>query len=127
MQNSLSLDTVKSHFDHWRTTRTKLGKIPETLWDMVKQIVPYYPLTKITKTLSINTTQIKDNLDQISKINFIEVNMDALPVSQPTIETLLSGDAKACAIELHRTNGSILKISAFPIISLNAIIAQFIE
>ena len=127
MQNTLSLDAVKSHFDHWRTTRTKLGKIPTNLWDMVKQIIPYYPLTKITKTLNINTTQIKDNLDAASKINFIEVNMNTLPVSQPTIETLLSDDAKACAIELHRTNGSILKISAFPLVSLNAIIAQFIE
>ena len=29
------LDDGKSHFDHWRATRIKRGKIPEYLWDKV--------------------------------------------------------------------------------------------
>jgi hypothetical protein len=39
MQDSLlSLDEVKSHFEHWRTTRTKRReRIPVYLWDYVKQ------------------------------------------------------------------------------------------
>lgn len=28
MQKYALLDDVKSHFDHWHTTRTKRGKIP---------------------------------------------------------------------------------------------------
>ena len=67
-----SLDEVKLHFDHWRTTRSKRERIPVYLWDMVKQIIDSYSLTQITTTLSINTNQIKDNIDIKQSINFVE-------------------------------------------------------
>lgn len=35
----LTLDEVKNHFDTWRLTRTKQGKIPKYLWDEVKTLV----------------------------------------------------------------------------------------
>jgi hypothetical protein len=62
MQQRALLEDVKFHFDHWRTTRTKRGKIPEYLWDKVKSIMEYYPLTVITNTLRLNTNQIRENL-----------------------------------------------------------------
>jgi hypothetical protein len=62
MQQHALLEDVKSHFDHWRTTRTKRGKIPGHLWDKVKSIMEYYPLTVITNTLRLNTNQIRENL-----------------------------------------------------------------
>jgi hypothetical protein len=44
MQHTL-LDDVKSHFDHWRATRNKRCRIPESLWDKVKSLVEHYPLS----------------------------------------------------------------------------------
>ena len=36
-QIPITLDEVKSHFDHWRATRTKKReRIPKSLWDEVK-------------------------------------------------------------------------------------------
>jgi len=39
MQQNTSLEEAKSHFDHWRATRTKRGKIPAYLWDKVKPLL----------------------------------------------------------------------------------------
>jgi hypothetical protein len=43
MQQDALFDDVKSHFDHWRTTRTKRkrGKIPEYLSNRVKPLIEH--------------------------------------------------------------------------------------
>ena len=126
-QNSLTLDEVKSHFDHWRTTRTKKReRIPKYLWDKVKILMGHYPLSDITKILSINTGQIKDNIKLETKTDFIEVKTE--PSAQSERSTSLLLDYKqTCSIELSRANGATLKISMLSIESLQKIISQFME
>jgi hypothetical protein len=42
-QNPITLDEVKSHFDHWRATRIKKReRIPKSLWDEVKMLLGRY-------------------------------------------------------------------------------------
>src|SRR5690606_32093308 len=111
---------------HWRTTRTKRSKIPEYLWDKVKSLIEYYPLTAITNALRINTNQIRENIKIDTIIHFVEAKSAAtVPIKKPII--LPSTDTPTCSIELHRTSSGILKISVFPITSLSAIISQFME
>jgi len=44
MQNEVpSLEGVKSHFDHWRTTRPKRCKTPSFLWDKVRPLILVSP------------------------------------------------------------------------------------
>jgi len=125
-QNPLSLNEVKAHFDHWRATRPKRCKIPEYLWDKVKPLMGRYPLTAITTALSLNTNQIKENLGADAVIHFVEVPPNV--VSTPLIQPLEPSTEMplCCSIELHRTNGGILKISGLPTASLPTLIAQFI-
>jgi len=62
-ENLLSLDDVKSHFEHWRSTRTKQReRIPQHLWDEVKTLIDRYSLVNIAQVLRLNTAQIKSNL-----------------------------------------------------------------
>ena len=126
--NLLSLDEVKSHFEHWRATRTKQReRIPEYLWNHVEILIGRYSLMDITQTLRINTSQIKDNIKTTQAINFIEAKIDK-PSSltrKPIVS--FSNSERTCSIELHRANGGILKIDAFPVTSLPAIINQFME
>ena len=125
-QNTTSLEEVKSHFDHWRATRTKREKIPDYLWDKVKPLIGFYSLTAITMALRINTNQMKDNLEIDTTINFIEVSTDTA-LSPPSQSPRLSiSHVQTCSIELHRANGSILKRCALSTASLPAIITQFI-
>jgi len=125
-ENLLSLDEVKSQFEHWRATRTKQReRIPEYLWSHVKTLIDRYALQDITQALRINTSQIKDNIKIEQKINFVE----ARPAIEPplTKQRLVSchKDDCVCSIELHRANGGVLKINALPVTSLPAIITQF--
>src|SRR5689334_2991429 len=102
-QNSLSLDDVKSHFEHWRTTRTKLReRIPQHLWDEVKTILDRYPLTEITKSLRINAYQIKDNLKINPKIHFAEARIDSSTLLSHHPISSLTDKIQNYSIELHR-------------------------
>jgi hypothetical protein len=126
MQTLLSLNDVKAHFEHWRTTRIKIReRIPQYLWEEVKTILDRYPLADITKTLRINNYQIKDNLKINTKINFAEVRINSSNSSQ-CLPLSFSGK-DTCSIELHRPNGVSLKITALPLASIQKIISQFME
>ena len=127
MEDSLlSLDEVKSHFEHWRATRTKQReRIPEYLWNHVKTLIERYSLMDITQALRINTGQIKDNIKINTNINFVEARIDKSSSQTRKPIVSFSNSERTCSIELHRTNGSILKINAFPVASLPAIISQF--
>lgn len=126
-QNSISLDEVKSHFDHWRAIRTKQReRIPQYLWDEVKTLLSRYSLADITTTLRINTGQIKNNLKINRKINFVEAHVDnSNSVFHPSL--LLMDKEHTCSIELHRSNGVVLKVSALPFAAISKIITQFME
>lgn len=126
MQQHATLEEVKSDFDHWRATRTKRCKIPMYLWDKVKPLLGRYPLSAIANALSVNTIQIRENLEiDATRINFIEVKTESLaaPAKQPI--TALCENTQTCLIELHRVNGAVLKVSAIPVTLLSSIINQF--
>ena len=57
-----TLSLVKEAFAHWRTPRLKQGKIPEYLWEQVRELLNDYPLGKIFSALSISTVQIREQL-----------------------------------------------------------------
>jgi hypothetical protein len=127
-QDQTSLDEVKSHFEHWRVTRIKKReRIPEHLWDMVKTLIGQYSLSDITTALRINTSQIKDNLKMVSKINFVETQNESpeLLTSRPIMS--FTDSEQVYSVELHRANGVVLKISSMPAVSLQSIITQFME
>src|SRR5438128_1747686 len=118
-QNPLTLEEVKSHFEHWRTTRTKLReRIPQYLWGEVKTLMDRYSLADITKVLRVNTYQIKDNLKINTRIDFAEARIDVSNSSfHQSLSSFIDND-QTCSIELHRSNGVILKIPALPIAAI---------
>lgn len=122
MQHNTLLDEAKSHFDHWRATRAKRGKIPVYLWEKVKPLINHCPLTEITRALNINTNQIREHLQIDANINFVNVQAETPPLQ--TRQPIIS-DIQTCSIELHRTGGCVIKINALPVASLPAIITQF--
>jgi hypothetical protein len=98
----------------------------ESLWDKVKSLIEHYTLSAITNALSLNTNQIREKIKIGAAINFVEARQEVAPliIIQPIISA--SADTQTCTIELHRTTGAVLKISACPISSLSIIISQFI-
>lgn len=126
--NPLSLEEVKSHFEHYRATRSKTReKIPQHLWDKVKSLLDRYQLQEITKVLGLNTYQIRDNLGIKPKVNFAEAKIE--PSTILSNRALLSAIDKGqtYSIELQRPNGTFLRVSSLSSDSINKIISQFME
>lgn len=125
---ALTLNDVKQHFDHWRATRIKQSKIPDSLWGEVNTLIGRYPISKITTALRVNANQISAGVAAKSDFTFVAVRPNASPM--PATKPALSGQVNletTFTFEIHRPSGGILKISAFPVASLAAIINQFVE
>jgi len=126
---TLTLSDVKQHFDHWRATRIKQSKIPDSLWCEVKTLIGRYSTAQITKALSVNAHQISAGIAAKSDFTFVAVcpNAEATPITKPALSPHMGSSTTCCTVEIHRPSGGILKISAFPVASLSTIINQFVE
>lgn len=125
---NLTLDDVKNHFDHWRTTRAKRGKIPTSLWSEVKTLIGRYPTNKIAQTLGINAYQISTRVNNKTDFTFVTARRADLTTPSAKPGSPCSIDIKdTCSLEIHRPNGGLLKINEFPVQSLINIINQFME
>lgn len=125
---NLTLEDVKNHFDHWRTTRVKRGKIPDSLWSEVKTLIGRYPTNKIAQTLGVNAYQISTGVNNKIDFTFVTArHADLTPASAKPVASCSIDIKDICSFEIHRSNGGILKISAFPVASLATIINQFVE
>lgn len=125
---TLTLNDVKQHFDHWRATRIKQSKIPDSLWSEVKTLIGRYPTSQITTALRVNAHQISAGVAAKRDFTFVSVRPNSSPI--PAIKPVSSGQINSeatCTFEIHRPSGGILKISAFPVASLATIINQFVE
>jgi hypothetical protein len=123
--NNLTLDEVKLHFDHWRATRAKRGKIPDSLWSEVKALIGHYPTNKIAQTLGVNAYQISTGVNNKLSLTFVAARPAG--ISPQRIKTLSACSEEKCALEFHRPSGGFLKINEFPVTSLVSLINQFME
>ena len=119
------LSSVKESFTHWRTTRLRQGKIPDYLWEKVRDLLNDYPLAKICSALSISTVQIREKLlpKQDVAIQCVEVK-DVLPIDTKLPQV---GQCDVCSIELHRPGGSIFKINTMPVSLASQLITDFMR
>lgn len=118
------LSSVKEAFTHWRTTRLKQGKIPDYLWERVRELLNHYPIAKICSTLSISSVQIREKLipKEDVAIQFVEVKEPLSVVTMPTHE-----QGNVCTIELHRPCGSIFKVHTLPVSLVSQLITDFMS
>lgn len=123
----LTLNDVKEHFDHWRTTRIKQSKIPYSLWSEVKTLIGRYPISQITTALRVNAHQISAGVAAKSDFTFVAIrpNASSAPTTKLAPSARTTSEA-TCTFEIHSPSGGILKISAFPVASMATIINQFV-
>ena len=103
--STASLESVTKQFEQWRATRSKKGKIPDSLWTLVAPLRGLYSDNEIASTLRINHTQLKNAVPVLSsryqkQPSFLEC---PVPVS-------MSG-GENCHVEFSGKNGSTVKIS----------------
>lgn len=116
----LTLEEVKEHFEHWRKTRTRQGKIPLSLWAEVKNLMGRYPVNRIAQSLRITSAQIATNVEHDNHFTFVPL----LP--EPPVACDREPDVReTCSIEIERPGGALLRVGNLPVGCLSQILAQF--
>jgi hypothetical protein len=57
-----AIEKVKQRFETWREVRKKRTKIPEELWQAAVELSSDYPLNKISQTLHLNYSVLKERI-----------------------------------------------------------------
>lgn len=101
-----SLASVVHQFEHWRSTRKKRERIPDTLWGLVAPLMNQYGHNEIAIALRVNHGQLKKyalplmSHKQPKSTTFVEYPLPMVTSS--------SGN---CVLEFTCQNGSMVKIS----------------
>lgn len=130
--DTLTLEAVKSRFDHWRATRTKRSKIPDTLWDDVRQLSKKYGYSQLSSQLGISYPQLHAHLgerDQQSSLdsstfNFINAG---IPFLQPSSPHLPQWPLTSGILEVQGCNGLNFKVTGLSQQDLVALIHTFLK
>jgi len=73
----ITLEAVKTRFDHWRTTRQKRSKIPESLWDDVTELAKRYEPFQIASALRLNSQRLHAHLENLKEAGQARRNLSA--------------------------------------------------
>ena len=60
----ITLEAVKAKFHQWRTSRSKRSKVPECLWDDVRQLSKLYNYSQLSSQLRISYQQLHAHLEE---------------------------------------------------------------
>jgi len=114
--NSAEMDSAIQAFKTWRSTRERICRIPDYLWQIASNLSTqyHYPLNRICKNLGLNWGDLKKKITQLSS------NHPVLPQKPPSFlelkldsqEPLLFNQSPSprCAVELTRPDGTVMKI-----------------
>jgi hypothetical protein len=73
----ITLAVVKEKFHQWRTTRLKRGKVPQSLWNDVRQLSKLYNYSQLSSQLRISYQQLHAHLE--------EGDLKCPPLSRPIL------------------------------------------
>ena len=117
-----SLEQVAQQFTHWRTTREKRSRIPDSLWALIPPLMNQYSHNKIASALRLNAAQLKENVLPLlakSPSAFIECTIPPLPPLSPLESTPV--------IEFSRHNGVRIKITGLSCNHIESLIANLMR
>lgn len=126
-QNSPEMEAAIQAFKDWRSTREKMCRIPDRLWEIAAKLSPQYPISTICENLGLNWGALKKRIVQLSfsandkhlinpqkQPSFVELKLNSQELAAPSL--LLnhspSPNCSRCAIELTKPDGTVMKIFA---------------
>ena len=56
------LSAVVDRFQQWRRSRTKIGRIPDALWQAAVALYPRYSVFRIARVLRLNFVELRDRI-----------------------------------------------------------------
>ena len=96
------LDRIREQFEHWRRTRRRGMKIPESLWDLAVELTQTYSFTEICQTLRVDFNHLKRRAEN---------RKEATVSATQFVELELTREGAECVIELERSDGARMRMS----------------
>jgi hypothetical protein len=120
------LQSAINAFEEWRSTRNRREPIPDHLWLLIEPLTKHYRLSQITKSLHLNTNQIKT---QLSKLSSLEKNVPELVECTQQFSMLAESNNKTseCSIEFDCKHASSVKLSGLNINELKQMVSLLIS
>lgn len=109
-------------FKEWRQTRKKLCRIPDHLWKMAANLSNHYPVSTISRNLSLNWGTLRKKINQFSTDlpsnggnppSFIELKLNGQQPLSPLAHS------SRCSVELVRPDGTVMRIFSSDDTALN--------
>lgn len=134
-QEPVTLEAVKSRFDHWRATRQKRGKTPEALWEDVRELSKTYGLRELSSSLGVTYAQLHAHLEEGVQKNNLYPPLEAdfinaaMPFTQNASHHLTQWPLPPShgILEIQRRDGGNLKASGLNPQDLVALVQTFLQ
>jgi hypothetical protein len=124
-QNTPEMEAVIKAFKDWRSSREKLCRIPEHLWEISAQLSPQYPISTICNNLGLNWGALKKKIDHFSlstnlnnpvkppgQPSFVELKLNSQELAPSLFLNDSAYSSPRCAVELTKPDGTVMKIFA---------------
>jgi hypothetical protein len=122
-QNSKEMEDALKAFKDWRSTREKMCRIPDRLWEIAAKLSPIYPINTICKNLGLNWGALKKKIDQFNahanhpvksqkQTSFVELKLNSQELTPSLYLNDSASSSPRCAIELTKPDGTVMKIFA---------------
>jgi hypothetical protein len=127
-----TLAELKAQFAHWRATRSKVGKIPEPLWDGVRQLTKQYGHSQIASELGLNFQQMRSKLqndvtdEQSTKDPFVPAPSGFIEAALPSMASY-GPVPQTTTLELSRPDGIVLKAMGLGSQETLALLERFLK
>jgi hypothetical protein len=119
------MESAINAFKDWRSSREKMCRIPDRLWEIAAKLSPRYPISTICENLGLNWGALKKKIDHYSFSLSANTNHAVKAPKHPSfVELKLNPQEQApslflnhshcssphCAIELTKPDGTVMKI-----------------
>lgn len=132
MNKAHSLKEVNEQFEAFRATRKRMTKFPDQLWHQAVNLLKYYSVSEVARTLRISNHQIKTQINKFNAINtkeevqFIALNDNAIPRDDPIAVDFKCDDYFKAKVEITRPDGAQLVISQLSESTLSKLLDHFV-
>jgi hypothetical protein len=101
-----ALAEVQSRFHAWRQKRKHRSPIPEELWTAAVLLTQEHSLNKISKTLHLSYTTLKERVELSKRTSAVSSNpsLDFIPID---IHSIHSAE---CIVEMEHRNGNKMRM-----------------
>ncbi len=121
----MEMEAAIKAFKDWRSTREKMCRIPDRLWEIAAKLSPQYPINTICENLGLNWGALKKKIDQLSlsadtshpvksrkQPSFVELKLNSQEMAPSLFLNDSPSSSPRCAIELTKPDGTVMKIFA---------------